>query len=79
MSYGEKRQRQGFIVKFEINYPSGKKWKDEEEVYAISELGAEDTIRWLKSGKDISIVSIKRTGEYIGKPIYPDNHCIGDR
>jgi hypothetical protein len=79
MSYGEKKRRQKFIVKFEINYPSGKKWKEQTEVEVYSEIGAEDTIRWLKSGKDISILSIKSTGEYIGKPIYPDNHCVGDR
>ena len=79
MSYGEKRRHQEFIVKYSINYPSGKKWITEKSVYAYSELGARDTIEWLRSGRDITIISITPTYKYVGFPEYPDNHCVGDR
>ena len=82
MSYGEKRQRQKFKVKFSIFYPSGKKWTEEREIYAYSEIGVRDYIKWLKSIKnddDLFVIYITGTGKFGGPEIYPDNHCVGDR
>ena len=82
MSYGEKRQRQKFKVKYTVYYPTGKKWTEEREIYAYSELGVRDYIKWLKSIKnddDLFIWHITGTHQFGGPAIYPDNHCIGDR
>ena len=79
MSYGEKRRYQLFIVKYQINYPSGKKWTNVCECYAYSEIGAKDIIMWLKKGKNICILSITPTGVFSEASTYPDNHCVGDR
>ena len=68
-----------FIVKYSINYPSGKKWITQDEVYAITELGAKDVIYWLRSNKDISIISVKPTYQYTAYACYGDNHTVGER
>jgi hypothetical protein len=72
-----KKTRQIFQVKFSINYPSGKKWIDTRDVYALSEYGAIEIIKWLKSSSDISIISVKSLG-YVGSPIYGDRSTLGD-
>jgi len=77
--YGDKKQQQEFIVKYEINYPSGKKFTTKLYCYAYSELGAIDTVKWLRKGKDISIISVETTGKRVGAYIYPTNHVLGER
>ena len=68
-----------FIVKYSINYPSGKKWVTEKEVYGITELGAIDTIKWLHSNKNTSIISVTPTNKYSALAVYGDNHTVGER
>jgi hypothetical protein len=79
MSYGEKRRYQLFRVKYQINYPSGKKWTNVREDYAYSEIGAKDIVMHLNKGKNITILSITPTGIFGKATTYPDNHCVGDR
>jgi hypothetical protein len=71
------QRRQIFQIKYSINYPSGKKWIDIKEVYALTEYGAIETIKWLKSSYDISILSTISLG-YIGEPIYKNCKVLGD-
>ena len=73
------KRMQEFIVKYSINYPSGKKWITKNEVYAITELGAKDVIKWLRSSSDISIISVESTGKYTPHACYGDNHTVGER
>ena len=68
-----------FIVKYTINYTSGKKWFDERKVYGITELGAKDVIYSYNKGKDISIISVEPTYEYTKLAVYGDNHTVGER
>ncbi len=68
---------QKFIVKYSINHPSGKKWIAQKEVYGITELGAKDVIYWVHSNKNISIISVKSTGQYSPLAIYGHNHTGG--
>jgi hypothetical protein len=75
---GNQRMQQ-FIVKYSINYPSGKKWFTKREAWGITELGAIDTIEWLHKPNDISIISIERTGKYSPSAVYGGNHTIGER
>jgi hypothetical protein len=70
---------QKFIVKYSINYQSGKKWITKKEAYGITELGAIDTIKWLYSNKDISIISVEPTYQYSAYPCYGNNHTLGER
>jgi hypothetical protein len=79
MLYGEKRKHQEFIVKYCINYPSGKKYFLEISCYAYSEIGASDTLKWLRKGRNITIISIIPTGKFVGDPVYPSNHVVGER
>jgi hypothetical protein len=79
MSYGEKRQKQKFKVKFTVYYPSGKKWTEERETYAYSEIGVRETIEWLKGSKEVYFHYIRGTGIYGGPEVYPDGQCLGDR
>ena len=73
------QKMQVFIVRYSINYPSGKKWITEKKAYGITELGAIDTIEWLHSNKNISIISVKGTGKYSPCAAYGDNHTLGER
>jgi hypothetical protein len=73
------QRMQVFIVRYSINYPSGKKWITEEEAWGITELGAIDTIEYLHKKKDISIISVKGTGKYSPLAAYGDNHTLGER
>ena len=73
------QRMQLFIVKYSINYSSGKKWITEKEAYGITKLGAIDTIKWLHSNKDISIISVEPTGKYTALAVYGDNHTVGER
>jgi hypothetical protein len=74
----DKRMQQ-FIVKFSINYPSGKKWITEEKAFGITKLGAIDTIKWIYNKRNISIISVEPTGIYSAFAVYGDNHTIGER
>ena len=73
------QRMQKFRVKYSINYPSGKKWFAEKEVYGITQLGAKDVIYWLHSNKDISIISVEPTYKYSALAVYGDNHTVGER
>jgi len=73
------QRMQIFIVKYSINYPSGKKWITQQEVYGITQLGAKDVIYWLNSNKDISIISVEPTYKYSPSACYGDNHTVGER
>ena len=73
------QRMQKFIVKYSINYPSGKKWITKTEVYGITELGAKDVIYWLNSNKDISIIYVEPTYQYSAFAVYGDNYTIGER
>lgn len=73
------QRMQKFIVKYSINYLSGKKWITEREAYGITKLGAIDTIKWIHSNKDISIISVEPTYEYTPLACYGDNHTVGER
>ena len=70
---------QKFIVKYSINYPSGKKWITEKEAYGITKHGAIDTIKWLHSNRDIFIIYVEPTGKYSAGGGYGDNHTVGER
>ena len=78
MAYGEKRQREYFLVRYRINYKSGKVWITKRETLTYSEIGAEQIVRWLHKGLKITILSIDGTGRYGGLPITPSSHVIGD-
>lgn len=78
MSYGEKRRHQYFIVKYSINYPSGKKWNTQRECLSYSEIGARQTTEWIHASSNITIHSITPTGRYAGQPVYPSGHVIGE-
>jgi hypothetical protein len=71
------KKRQIFQVKFSINFPSGKKWIGMKNVCALSEYGAIEMIKWLKSSYDISVMSVNSFG-YVGSPIYEDRSTLGD-
>jgi hypothetical protein len=71
------KKRQRFQVKYCINYASGKKWIDIKEVYAITEYGAIEIIKWLKSPYEVSIMSVNSLG-YVGGLIYEDRSTLGD-
>ena len=73
------QRMQKFIVKYSINYPSGKKWVTQREVYGITQLGAKDVINWLHSNKDVSIISVEPTFQYSAFAVYGDNHTVGER
>jgi hypothetical protein len=73
------QKMQKFIVKYSINYSSGKKWVTQQEVWGITEIGAKDVIYWLNKNKDISIISVDPTFEYSALAIYGDNHTVGER
>ena len=73
------KKMQKFIVKYSINYPSGKKWVTQEEVYGITQLGAKDVIYWLHNNKDVSIISVEPTYQYSALAVYGDNHTVGER
>lgn len=70
-------KRKIYKIKYSINYSSGKKWITENEFIALSEYGAIEFLKWLKSGYDISIISIDIIG-YIGEPIYRNPKVLGD-
>jgi hypothetical protein len=75
------KRMQKFIVKYAINYKSGKKWVTQREAYGITQLGAIDTIEWLHKNNDVSIISVEPTGQY-SAPNYTehsDNYAIGER
>lgn len=71
------RKRKVFEVKFCINYPSGKKWIQTTDVTALSEQGAIEIIKWLKSSYNISILSVIALC-YTGNPIRNDFTTLGD-
>ena len=71
------KRRQIFQVQYSINYSNGAKWITIKDVYALSEYGAIEMIKWLKSSYDISIISINSLG-YVGNPIYEDKNTLGD-
>ena len=71
------KKRQIFQVKFSINHESGKKWITIKDVYALSECGAIEMVKWLKSSYNISIMSVKSIG-YVGSPIYENRQVLGD-
>lgn len=73
------QRQQEFIVKYSINYPSGKKWITEKKVIGITQLGAIDTIKWLRSNNDITIISVEPTGVYSALAAYGNNHTVGER
>ena len=73
------KRMQKFIVKYSINYLSGKRWVTQKEVYGITKLGAKDVIYLLHSNKDISIISIEPTYQYSALGVYGDNHTVGER
>jgi len=70
---------QVYNVKYAINYPSGKKWFTEKEVYGITKYGAIDVIEWLHNNKNISIISVEPTGVFSPLAVYGDNHTVGER
>ena len=74
-----KQKMQKFLVKYSINYNSGKKWITKKEAYGITKLGAIDTIKWLHSNNKISIISILPIGKYSESAFYGDNHALGER
>jgi hypothetical protein len=71
------KKRQIFQVKFSINYPSGKKWIGTKDVFALSEYGAIEMIKWLKSSYNVFIISVNSLG-YVGSPIYENKSILGD-
>ena len=70
---------QSFIVKYSINYTSGKKWIAQKEVNAITKLGAKDVIYFLHSNKDVYIISVNPTYKYSKLAVYGNNHTVGER
>jgi hypothetical protein len=73
------QRMQKFIVKYSINYPSGKKWFTERKAYGITELGAIDVIKWIHKNNEISIISVEPTYEFSALAVYGDNHTVGER
>jgi hypothetical protein len=71
------KKRQIFQVRFCINHASGSKWIGIKDVYALSEYGAIQMIKWLKSSYDVSIMSVNSLG-YVGSPINEDKSTLGD-
>ena len=72
------KKRQIFIVNYSINYSSGKIWKEEREVIALTKQGAFDLIKWIKAPQDISVNSIFPTYRYIGDEICEDRKVLGN-
>jgi hypothetical protein len=70
-------QRQRFQIKYRINYASGKSFQTTQQVHAVSRQGAIDMVKWLRCGKDISILSVDSLG-YFGSEIVPDYTTLGD-
>jgi hypothetical protein len=73
-----KQKRQIFKVNYHITYNSGANYKGTRDVLAISENGAIDIIKWLFKARNINIISVKPTFEYIGQPIMSDYKVLGD-
>lgn len=73
------QRQQQFIVKYSINYPSGKKWVTEKKTMGITQLGAIDTIKWIHSNNDITIISVEPTGVYGCLFLCGNNHTVGER
>lgn len=71
------KKRQKFKVRFSINYKYGKKSYETKIVTALSEQGAIDVVKWLKSNFDISIISLDSLG-YVEPLIYEDRSVLGN-
>jgi hypothetical protein len=71
------KRRINYTVIYSINYPSGKKWTTKKNVYALSEYGAIEVIKWLNSNNNIDIKSITANG-YVGDFINEDKRTLGD-
>ena len=56
------KQGHRYLVEYQINYPSGKKWKTKCEQIALSERGAIEIVKWLKSNYSITILSVQFIG-----------------
>jgi hypothetical protein len=71
------KKRQEFQITFTINYPSGEKWTSTQCISALSEYGAIEVLKWLKSPYNISVVSVNILG-YVGYPIHENRSVLGD-
>ena len=71
-------RRQEFVVEYAITYPSGKKWRDCESVYAITKEGSADLVKWLFSSCTITITSVTPSGKFVGADITPTRTVLGD-
>ena len=73
------QKRQIFLITYSINYPSGKKYIVKNSEYiAITEYGAKQLLKWIRSDSDISIIKVEPTYKYIGEYIKPDFTSLGD-
>ena len=73
-----KRKRQIYKVTYKVTFNSGANYKCTRDVIAISENGAIDIVKWLLKARNINIISVKPTFEYIGQPIITDYQVLGD-
>lgn len=66
-----------YLVKYKIDYESGKSWYDSRKVVSYSELGAIKTVKWIYSSRKLIILDVipLKITSYFG---YPDNHTITD-
>jgi len=72
------QRQQEFIIKYSINYPSGKKWVAERRSMGITKLGAIDRIKWIHSNNDVTIISVEPTGVY-GRLSDFNSNTLGER
>ena len=73
----EMKRRTEYLIKYSINYDSGKKWITNRSVSALTEYGAIEIIKWLHSYKDISIINVEIIG-YVGLKIHENRQTLGD-
>ena len=73
------QQRQIFLITYQINYASGKKYIiKNSEFLAITEYGAKELLKWQKSNSDITILKVEPTYKYVGQAIKQDFRTLGD-
>ena len=73
------KRRKVFIIDYEIEYNSGKKWRDKKTVCALSKFGAEELFLWMMPKRlDVIVLSITDTGRFTGNPIWEDRGVLGN-
>jgi len=73
----EMKKRKEYLIKYSINYDSGKKWITNRSICALTKYGAIEIIKLLHSYKDISLINVKII-KYVVSAIHKNRQTLGD-